>query len=119
MSRVAQPQPAPNPSPATPCAIADTIEIDDGIVLIGSDPHWRPTSTATKAFIQLTSRFAEEGSLRAVIPGRRLARFRSNLTPRAARVGKGADRSRVSWRSSTSGLGQIIAVAGLGIPLCV
>src|SRR5215472_18711426 len=46
------------------------LDIDDGIVLVGSDCHYRPdesASTAHRAFVELTSRFAEEGLLRAVI----------------------------------------------------
>src|SRR5215831_12252390 len=58
-------------SPPRPFAL-DTynFEIDTGIAIVGSDPHWtisQPTTTATKAFVHLVGRFAEEGGLRAAI----------------------------------------------------
>jgi hypothetical protein len=46
------------------------LDIDEGHVVIASDCHYRsdePPSTAHRALVQLISRFAEEGSLRAVI----------------------------------------------------
>jgi len=59
-------------APPRPLEIVGThaLDIDDGIVLVGSDCHYRPdepASTAHRAFVELTSRFAEEGLLRAVI----------------------------------------------------
>jgi hypothetical protein len=58
-----------------------TFEIDTGMVIVGSDPHWtisQPTTTATKALVQLTARFAEEGSLRAIILAGDLPDFGQN-----------------------------------------
>jgi hypothetical protein len=59
------------PAPRPPEIISThALEIDAGQVIIGSDCHYRPdeaASTAHRAFVQLTSRLAEEGTLRAVI----------------------------------------------------
>jgi hypothetical protein len=46
-----------------------TTEIRDGVLLAGSDPHWceaQPTSTATRALVQLARQFKAEGTLRAI-----------------------------------------------------
>jgi hypothetical protein len=65
------PLPAVIARPRPPEIIAThAIEIDEGQVIIGSDCHYRPdepASTAHRAFVQLTSRLAEAGTLRAVI----------------------------------------------------
>jgi hypothetical protein len=51
-----------------PGAIHQTT-IRDGVLLAGSDPHWteqQPTSTATRALVQLVREFVAAGTLRAV-----------------------------------------------------
>ena len=56
---------------AQPPGAIHTTEIRDGVLLAGSDPHWaehQPTSTATRALIQMTCQLAHEGTLRAVAP---------------------------------------------------
>lgn len=52
----------------TPGTLA--LDIPDGVVIVASDCHYRPdepASTAHRALVELTSRYAEEGSLSAVI----------------------------------------------------
>jgi hypothetical protein len=108
--------------PPRPPVIADTlnVEISDGIVLAGSDPHWtvsQPTSTATKAFVHLTARFAEEGTLRAAILAGDLPDF-----------GQISRHAPLGWEKHGSlaeeleivneRLGEIKAVAGLGRNCC-
>jgi hypothetical protein len=47
-----------------------TLKISEGIVLVGSDCHWRPDvapSTAHRAFVTLATRFSEAGTLKAVV----------------------------------------------------
>ena len=96
-----------------------TFEIDTGIVIVGSDPHWtisQPTTTATKALVQLTARFAEEGSLRAIILAGDLPDFGqiSRHTPLGwERHGSLAEELKIV----NERLGEIKAVAGLGTQL--
>src|SRR5215469_11792361 len=59
-------------APPRPPEIVGThsLEIDEGHVVIASDCHYRsdePASTAHRALVELTSRFAEDGTLRALI----------------------------------------------------
>jgi hypothetical protein len=59
-------------APPAPREIVGTqaLDIDEGVCLIGSDCHYVPgeaPSAAHRAFVELTERFAEEGTLRAVI----------------------------------------------------
>ena len=72
MPRHTAPRPTLALPSAPPHAILGThaLSVEDGVVLVGSDCHYRPdepASTAHRAFVKLTSRFAEEGTLRAVI----------------------------------------------------
>src|SRR5215469_4468609 len=96
-----------------------TFEIDTGIVIVGSDPHWtisQPTTTATKALVQLTARFAEEGSLRAIILAGDLPDFGqiSRHTPLGwERHGSLAEELKIV----NERLGEIKLVAGLGTQL--
>jgi len=65
--------PAPIAAPRRPLDIGSyEFEIDDGVICCGSDQHYRPgepPSTAHRAFVQTVSRFAEEGTLKAVVLG--------------------------------------------------
>jgi len=65
--------PTPIATPRRPLDIGSyEFEIDDGVICCGSDQHYRPDeppSTAHRAFVQTVSRFAEEGTLRAVVLG--------------------------------------------------
>jgi len=62
--------PAPISAPRRPLDIGSyDFGIDDGVICCGSDQHYRPdepASTPHRAFVQMVSRFAEEGSLRAI-----------------------------------------------------
>jgi hypothetical protein len=67
-------------APPRPPEVSGThaLDIDDGQVIIGSDCHYRPDeppSTAQRALVQVTSRLAEEGTLRAVILNGDVAEF--------------------------------------------
>jgi hypothetical protein len=71
MSRV---EPSWEPVPPSPALARQVstheLEVEDGVVLSGSDPHYRPDappSTAHRALVALASRFAEEGTLKALI----------------------------------------------------
>jgi len=66
----AEPAIVPPPLPAQLIAGTHSLEIDEGHVVILSDCHYRPdepASTAHLAAVELTSRFAEAGTLQAVI----------------------------------------------------
>jgi hypothetical protein len=121
MSRLSVEPKAPPVAARLPAGIVGThaLDVEDGVVLVGSDPHWtvsQPTSTATKAFVQLTARFAEEGSLRAVILAGDLPNF-----------GQISRHPPLGWEKPGSlaeelaivneRLAEIKSVAGLGIPL--
>jgi hypothetical protein len=95
------------------------LSIDDGVVCVGSDCHYRPdepASTVHRALVELVSRFAEEGSLQAVILNGDVADFPS--VSRHARIGweaqpKIADELAVIHER----LEEIGSVAGVGTPL--
>jgi len=92
-------------------------EIDTGIAIVGSDPHWTALQLPQpKAFVHLVSRFAEEGSLRAAILAGDLPDF-----------GQISRHAPLGWENPGSlaeeleivneRLGGIKAVAGLGTQL--
>jgi hypothetical protein len=128
MSRLSVEPKAPPVAARLPAGIVGThaLDVEDGVVLVGSDPHWtvsQPTSTATKAFVQLTARFAEEGSLRAVILAGDLPNW-PNITPCPAGMGeewlarRGAgDRQRAACRDQIRRRAQRAAAARQRQPL--
>jgi len=123
--RTLQPEPVfhlPAVIAAPPLRLAlDTynFEIDTGIAIVGSDPHWtvaQSTTTATRALVHLVSKFAEEGSLRALILAGDLPDF-----------GQVSRHAPLGWEKRGSlaeelkivneRLGEIKLVAGLGTQL--
>ena len=72
--------PAPIVALCRPLEIGSySFEIDDGVICCGSDQHYRPDeppSAAHRAFVQTVSRFAEEGTLKAVVLGAMHSTFR-------------------------------------------
>jgi hypothetical protein len=108
-------------APPAPHEIVGThpLEIEEGHVIIASNCHYlpgEPASTAHRALVALTSRFAEEGSLRAVVMNGDVADF--------PKVSKHA---RIGWEGQPAvadelaivqhRMGEIAEIAGLDTEL--
>jgi hypothetical protein len=119
--RLAKREPAmvPPPPPALPIAGTHSLEIDEGHVVILSDCYYlpdEPASTAHRACVELTSQFAEAGTLQAVILNGDVADF-----PKISR------HQRIGWEQQPAvkdeitiiqqRMGEIAEVAGLDTSL--
>jgi hypothetical protein len=107
--------------PANEIVETHEIEIEDGVVCVGSDCHYRPdepASTAHDAFVETVSRFAADGTLQVVILNGDVADFPS--VSRHPRIGweqqpAVADEIAIVQQRMV----EIAEIAGLDTALCM